>query len=358
MKTSDSRQRILATLNRQPTDRTPVDIWCTPEITDLLREHTGKSDELEMYHALGLDKIVWVSPDYTSVSSDPNLPGAGRTRWGVPTRTVKSGAATYDENVGAPLADFDDPKQIDDYPLWPDPDKFDYAGARQRALKARELGFATIGPWVSHFEVYCHMRGLENAMMDVIAEPDFLNAALDRIEANQTAMLERYFAVMGDALDIVFISDDMGSQTSLLISLPAWDTFLRERLVRWCDLIHKHGKKVLFHTDGAARDLVPRLITAGIDILNPIQHICPGMDRAGLKRDFGDQVIFHGGVENQHVLPFGSPEDVVAEVKACLETLGQGGKGYICSSCHNIQAGTPLKNILAMIETVLQSRPA
>jgi len=308
-----------------------------------------------MYKALGLDKIVWVFPDYSSASSDPNDPRAGRSRWGAPFRTVKSGAATYHELAGAPLADYDDPSQLADYPYWPDPDKFDYAGARKRALRARELGFATIGPWISHFEVYCEMRGLENAMMDVIAEPDFLNAALDRIEANQTAMLERYLAAMGDTLDIVFISDDMGSQQSLLISLSAWDSFLRERLGRWCDLIHKHGKKVLFHTDGAARDLVPRLVECGIDILNPIQHICPGMDRAGLKRDFGDKVIFHGGVENQHVLPFGSPEDVVAEVKTCLETLGAGGKGFICSSCHNIQAGTPLKNILAMIETVLRS---
>ena len=168
-------------------------------------------------------------------------------------------------------------------------------------------------------------------------------------------MLDRFLTELNDVLDIVFISDDMGSQNSLLLSLPAWDDFFRERLARWCDLIHRHGKKVLFHTDGAARDIVPRLITAGIDILNPIQHICPGMDCAGLKRDFGDQVIFHGGIENQQIMPFGSLEDVAAETQACLDTLGRGGKGYICCSCHNIQAGTPVENVLAMIETVLRS---
>ena len=355
MKQSDSRERILATLNRQPTDRTPVDIWCTPEVLDSLRRHTGKNDELEVYQSLGVDKIVWVFPDYSGISSDPNESGGGRTFWGVPTRTIQSGVATYHEFGASPLGDYDDPAQLDDYPLWPDPDRFDYTGARQLARNARELGFATIGPWISHFENYCHLRGLENAMMDVIVEPDFMNAALDRIDAIQTTMLERFLVELDESVDIVFISDDMGSQKSLLISLPAWDAFFRERLTRWCDLIHRHGKKVLFHTDGAARDLVPRLITSGIDILNPIQHICPGMDRTGLKRDFGGQVIFHGGVDNQHVLPFGSPEDVVIEVQTCLETLGQGGSGYICCSCHNIQAGTPLENILAMIETVHRS---
>jgi uroporphyrinogen decarboxylase len=199
------------------------------------------------------------------------------------------------------------------------------------------------------------MRGLENALMDVVAEPDFMAAALDRIEAIQTAMLERMLTTLGDSLDLVFVSDDMGTQESLLISLPAWDRHFRERLRRWCDLIHRHGKKVFFHTDGAASLLVPRLIECGIDVFNPIQHVCPGMDRAALKRDFGERVIFHGGVDNQRVLPFGSPADVARETRECLDTLGPGG-GYICCSCHNAQAGTPVANILAMIATVQGTR--
>jgi uroporphyrinogen decarboxylase len=194
------------------------------------------------------------------------------------------------------------------------------------------------------------MRGLENALMDVVAEPDFMAAALDRIEAIQTAMLERMLTTLGDSLDLVFVSDDMGTQESLLISLPAWDRHFRARLQRWCDLIHRHGKKVFFHTDGAASLLVPRLIECGIDVFNPIQHVCPGMDRAALKRDFGERVIFHGGVDNQRVLPFGSTADVARETRECLATLGQGG-GYICCSCHNAQAGTPVENILTMIAT-------
>lgn len=343
-------ERILSTLNRQPTDRVPVDVWLTPEVLESLEKHVGENDELALYQKLGVDKIVWIFPGYNTEFFDPNF-GGEIDPWGVPLKRVRAGKATYQEYGEGPLAVFEDPAQLDHYPLWPDPERFNYAAAKALAERARSFGFATIGPWISHFEIYCHLRGMENALMDVLAEPDFLNAALDRIEAIQTTMLERFLRTMGDLTDIIFISDDMGTQASLLVSIEAWREFFRPRLIRWVELIHRHGKKVLFHTDGAARDIVPHLIEAGIDILNPIQHICPGMDRAPLKRDFGNAVIFHGGVENQHVLPFGSVEDVRREVETCLNTLGAGG-GYIPCSCHNIQAGTPVENVIAMIETV------
>ncbi|MEI7910560.1 MAG: uroporphyrinogen decarboxylase family protein [Verrucomicrobiota bacterium] len=347
------RERILATIERKPTDCTPVDLWVAPEVLNSLREHTGHSDELAVYHQLGLDKIAWVFPGDGSGRFDPNA-GNGKTMWGVPTRMMQAGHATYQEFGTPPLGDYDDIAQLDDYALWPDAARFDYAGARQWAQQARSFQFATIGPWISHFEIYCQMRGLENALMDIAADPDFLDATLDRIDAIQSAMLERFLGEMGDLIDIVFISDDMGTQESLLISPVSWERHFRGRLKNWCDLIHRHGKKVLYHTDGAVRPLLAGIINCGIDILNPIQHICPGMERAALQRDFGEQFIFHGGVDNQKVLPFGNADDVRRETRACIDTLGRDG-GFICCSCHNVQAGTPVENILAMIDEVKQS---
>ncbi|MEI6604626.1 MAG: uroporphyrinogen decarboxylase family protein [Verrucomicrobiota bacterium] len=344
------RERILSTLERQPTDRTPVDLWVTPEVLLALRNHLGHRDELAVYHALGLDKIVWVFPGYGGGRFDPNE-GSGHTMWGVPTRMIQAGPATYQEFGTPPLAEFDTAAQLAAYPSWPDPANFDYAGAKAWAREARSFHFATIGPWVSHFEIYCQMRGLENALMDVVAEPDFLEATLERIDAIQTEMLERYLTEMGDLIDLVFISDDMGTQESLLLSPVAWDRHFRARLQNWCDLIHSHGKKVLYHSDGAVRPLLPQILACGVDVLNPIQHICPGMERAALQRDFGSQVVFHGGIDNQHILPFGSAEDVRRETRTCIDTLGRDG-GYICCSCHNVQAGTPVANILAMIAEV------
>ena len=344
------KERIWATINRQPVDRPPVDLWCTPEVLDSLRKYTSLQDEMAVYNKLGIDKIVWIFPGYGGRFFDPNDSGE-ITMWGVPTRMVKAGLATYQEYIDPPIADYTDPSELLGYHSWPDPDKFDYAGAKALSKEARSWNFATIGPWISHFEIYCQMRGLENALMDTLANPDFLDATVERIDAIQTVMLERMLTELKDELDIVFISDDMGMQDSMLISLDSWETHFKHRLKNWCDLIHSYGKKVLYHTDGAVLPLIPGLIECGIDILNPIQHVCPGMDRANLKEQYGKDLIFHGGVENQRTLPMGTVGEVIDETRKCLETLGKDG-GYICCSCHNAQAGTPVENILAMIETV------
>jgi uroporphyrinogen decarboxylase len=351
------KQRILATLNREPADRAPVDLWHTPEIGAALRRHFGAEDDLGVYRALGLDKIVWVFMDYKPEANERAgaQSGAGaesggsRTMWGVPLKGIQTGESYYAEFGAAPLSGFDTPESLADYPHWPSVEKFDYDGAVAKA-EAASREFAVIGPWVSFYEIYCQMRGLEQAMMDLALEPDYVDAVLDRIEGIQTQMMTRFFARAGKALDLVFISDDIAGQTSLVMSPDMWRRHLQPRLKRWCDLIHAHGLRVFYHTDGAARPLLREIVDCGIDVLNPIQHACPGMDMAELKAEFGGRVIFHGGVDNQSVLPFGTPELVRAETRECLRTLGAGGRGYICCSCHNVQAGTPLENVFAMVD--------
>jgi uroporphyrinogen decarboxylase len=119
---------------------------------------------------------------------------------------------------------------------------------------------------------------------------------------------------------------------------------------RTIDLSHQGGAFVFHHNDGAIRRIIPDMIAAGIDVLNPIQWRCGGMEREALKRDFGAKLVFHGGMDNQRTLPFGSVEDVRREVLDNLRVLGAEG-GYILAPCHNIQALTPPENIVAMYET-------
>lgn len=343
------RERIVGTLTRKKVDRVPVDIWYVGEVLEELYSYTGVNDERALWRVLGIDKWAWVNPAYTGPLAPKHDDAAFVNHWGIQFRFVQSGAATYGEGVVRPLEGYT-AATIGEYPYWPDPDKFDYEGmARQGEELSRE--FATLGPWVSLFEIYCGMRGLEQAMMDLALEPELVQAALDRIEGVQTAMLENVLSRMKGTLDAVFVSDDMGSQQGLLMSPEMWREFIKPRFKRWCDLIHAYGVKVFHHTDGAVRPLIPEYIEIGVDILNPIQHKCPGMEMAGLKKDFGDALIFHGGVDTQEVMPFRDTEAVRAETHACLTQLGEGG-GYICCSCHNIQAGTPIENIVAMIETV------
>ncbi len=350
------RERILAILNREPVDRMPVDLWHTPEIVALLCRHLGVEDEFSMWRALGLDKIVWnfmnyISPSGESAGSQVGAQSVGnRTQWGVPVKDMQAGEAVYQESAAFPLLGYT-PDTVDAYPFWPNPDFFDYDAAD--ALARREgQNFAVIGPWVSFFEIYCQLRGIEQGLMDLALEPELVEVTLDRIEAIQTEMMHRYFKRSAGVTDLAFISDDIGGQNGLLLSPRMWRKHLQPRLKRWCDLVHSYDVKVFYHTDGGVGPLIPELLDCGIDVLNPIQHACPGMDTAELKRKYGDRVIFHGGIDNQQVLPFGSVDDVREETLRCLETLGAGREGYIVCSCHNVQPGTPLENILTMVETV------
>jgi uroporphyrinogen decarboxylase len=117
------------------------------------------------------------------------------------------------------------------------------------------------------------------------------------------------------------------------------------------DMAHSFGVKAMHHDDGAIRTLLPDLLETGIDMLNPIQWRCKGMEREGLARDFGKSIVFHGGVDNQHTLPFGTPEDVKHEVADNIRIFSK-GKGYVVAPCHNLQPNTPTANILALYEAV------
>jgi len=163
----------------------------------------------------------------------------------------------------------------------------------------------------------------------------------------------RVYARCGGVLAMTFVSDDVAGQTSLLIAPGMWRRHLQPRLELWCRPIHDLGGLVFHRTDGAARPLFGPIVDGGVDVLNPIQPACPGMDLGELKREFGDRVVFRGGVDKQSVLSRGSPEDVRAQTRRCIETLGAGGVGYIVYSCHNVQLGRPLENVEAMIETTL-----
>ena len=149
---------------------------------------------------------------------------------------------------------------------------------------------------------------------------------------------------------IIYVAEDLGGQTGLLMARELMQEFLFPRMKRMMDLTRQHGSFVFTHSDGAVRDIIPDFIALCTQVLNPIQWVCPGMDRAGLKRDFGADLVFHGGVDNQRVLPFGAVDDVREEVHENYSTLGAGG-GCILCPCHNIQAVTPPENIVALYET-------
>ena len=186
--------------------------------------------------------------------------------------------------------------------------------------------------------------------MDPLDDPDFTHHLLQRLGDFFLEHHRRMFQACDGLIDVAQVTDDLGSQSGPLISLQIFRQFYRPWMQKFIDLCRGFGIRVMHHDDGAIRAFLPDLIEMGINILNPIQWRCPGMDLQGLKRDFGQALCFHGGVDNQQTLPHGTPEEVRAEVRRLIDTLACDRTGYVLAPCHNLQPVTPIENILAMFD--------
>jgi uroporphyrinogen decarboxylase len=166
--------------------------------------------------------------------------------------------------------------------------------------------------------------------------------------------LHRFHAAVGERVDIVQFNDDLGTQDGPFLSVKMFRELVMPYYRRGLDWIHAHTPwKVFMHNDGAIYSLIPSLIEMGVDILNPVQTTAKGMDPARLKAEFGDRLVFWGAAcDCQRTLAFGTPEQVAAEVEQTLRVLAPGG-GYVLAGVHNIQAGVPPENVIALFDTAL-----
>ncbi|MBN1350607.1 uroporphyrinogen-III decarboxylase-like protein [candidate division KSB1 bacterium] len=337
-------ERWQAVLNRELPDRVPTDFWSTPEVKERLLKELNCATDDELWRKLQIDKLHSVGPRYAGPERDH--------LWHLKHRTVSyaDGAGTYDEVIYHPLAEASTIEDIDAFG-WPSADWYDYSEIRQEVDRCHKAGWAV---HVGHYEpylLYCNLRGMENAFMDLVSEPELADAILDRIFGFHYALMARSLEAAGEGnIEVSYIAEDLGTQTGLLMSEALVDRFLKPKMKQMIELAHSFGSKAFHHSDGAVRPLIAGMIDIGIDLLNPIQWRCPGMALEGLKRDFGDKLVFHGAVDNQQTLPYGTVEDVIAEVKQNIEILGKDG-GYVLAPCHNIQPLTTTEKIIAMYKT-------
>ena len=197
------------------------------------------------------------------------------------------------------------------------------------------------------------LYGLERFFLLLAGEPERAHEFLDKLTELHLANLERYLAAVGDQIDIVLFGDDLGSQRGPLISPAMYREFFQPRQAAMWRRAHELSKaKVMLHCCGGVRELLPGLIEAGLDAINPVQIACRGMDPAGLKRDFGGQLVFWGGGCNtQSVLRQGTPAETREHVRRLMDVWSPGG-GYVFQQVHNVLADVPPENIVAMLEGV------
>ena len=199
------------------------------------------------------------------------------------------------------------------------------------------------------FELAWQLRGMENFFAELAIDPAIPTYMMERITDIIAEVTRRLLLEAGDDIDMVYFYDDIGGNQSLLISKKMWRTFVRPCHQKLIGVAKRHNKQVMYHTDGAVRPLIPDLIEMGVDVLNPIQPGAAGMEPIGLKRDFGAQLSFHGGVDIVGLLPKGSPADVREAARRLVRELGPDG-GYVMAGSHHIQCDTPLENVIALYE--------
>ena len=375
--TMTSRERILKALSHESPDRVPIDFGgfqtgIHRRAYENLLNHLGRREEivildpvqqlarpseavLERFH-VDTRYVLAHGPDgfdgtIRTATRDGRLWHDLRDEFGVVWSMPDDGGLYMDIShhplAGATVED------LADYP-WPDgSDPSRFTGVREQAqVLRRETPYAlTTGICGVVYEVCWYLRGLERWFMDMVENPDFCAALLDRTLAFWLGYMTGFMGEVGDLIDVVMIGDDLTGQSGPLFSPAFYREIVKPRQKRLVQHIKSLTEaKIWYHTCGSCIRYLPDLIDNGIDILNPVQTSAAGMDPALLKQRYGrDLVFWGGGCDAQHVLPTATPDEVREQVRRNMEVFKPGG-GYVFNSIHNIQADVPPENIVALFD--------
>jgi len=341
-----SKERVhLAFEHREP-DRVPLWYGASQGLTEKLCKVTGSADEEALMHRLHID-FRRVRQDYIG----PDLPvyedGRFVTFWG-----IERGGLEYGQPLSHPLSGVETVGEVLDF-TWPDPKWF--TSRRCRAQCGEWAKYAIIGgPWVVIWTDATELMGMEEYLEKMITHPEVIHALNNRVADFYWELCLEFFDTCGDLIDIFFFGDDFGTQEALFISPEMWREFFKPILKRFSDLGHDYGMKTMFHSCGSVWSIIPDLIDIGMDAVNPVQPRPKGMNLERLKRDYGPFITFHGAIDHQRLLPFGTPEEVRREVRRVIDIMAPGG-GYCLAPSHDLMlAEFPAENVIAMYEEAFE----
>ena len=368
----NSRERVLCAMDHREPDRVPIFLGASGATTmntrayDRLKAHLGiRSQTRTFWRALQYGLLDEEAMRRLHSDGRPLIPGAAPATlareiapdrfvdaWGI-TWQMHPGNQYYDMAVH-PLRD----ATVDDlerYP-WPDlahPGRF--ADLRDRARAIQRAGCAVVAlSGVSPFEFAYMLRGMNEWFCDLGGDHRFVHALMRKLTDLQRAGAEKLLEEAGEWIDVVVTGDDLGGQTSPLLSPAMYRELIKPYHVELMHAIRSRTPaRIFYHSDGNIYPLLGDLVEIGIDILNPV-HVSAGEmgDTARLKREFGDRLCFCGAIDTQHVLPHGTTEDVRREVRRRIADLAPGG-GYIAAAVHCIQPDVPPENVVAMCDELV-----
>ncbi len=376
----NSRERIQKALNFEEADRVPYDLAATtwtgitnsayqnylkfagkdaesPNWADVIQQIVVPSETvLEELGAdvRGLMPLTSHNWDVYSKLKDCGEYYEYRDEWDFVHHFPKNGYWFSLVNSPMETADFSE-DGIVGKGTWPNAgDARRWEGLRTKAIRHKENGKTvfTKGLCAGLFEMHQRVRGMENAMLDPFMFVENSDQLIGKLTDLKIEFWDAALNELGDVVDIVGEGDDYGTQQSQLIAPEQFREHYLPHFKRILGFIKgkRPDVKVLFHSCGNVRPIIPDFIEMGVDILNPVHVRATGMEPVQLKKDFGKDIVFWGGgVDTQHVLPNGTTQQVKDDVKRNIEALAPGG-GYVFSSVHNIQAEVPPQNFVAMNE--------
>jgi uroporphyrinogen decarboxylase len=338
--------RVLSAVRHQESDRVPRFYRATAGVTQRLTAHFGVSDLNGLLEKLRVD-FRFIETPYIGPFMTPDAEGRWTDIWGVPRRTVATATGSYAEAAYYPLADARTPADIRAH-RWPETNWFDFTTVREQMKRHANYATMPAGGIAcdSPLSILPELRGMEELMIDLVERREMFQAAVGEMMRVRREFL-RAFLPHAKGLTFMRVGEDFGSQNGLLFSPRVWDECVRPYFRELVKQAHSHGSLFYLHSCGGIRDLIPRLIAEGVDVLDPVQVRATGMEPAGLKRDFGDRIAFCGGVDLQQLLSRGTPEEVSREVKSLIRIMSPGG-GYILGPTHNLQSDVATSNIEAM----------
>ncbi len=375
MNTMTSRERVVTALQHQEPDRVPFDCSFTYESFRKLANWMGLDNAngilprspalnvkppIEFMQEMGIDLYYFGLNNWKVVPPFEYGMDSYTDVWGVGYRKIESEGRLEYPTVEHPLSNADI-KDLENYP-WPDPLAPELAqGLKDRATSLfKDTSFALVGKFsTSIFEQAAALRGMERLYMDFVLDPELINELFARLVDIAVGLIETGVKACGPFIQILRLAgDDMGGQRGTLFNPKMFRGMIKPHFARLYAearrLLDEYdpGIKIMGHTDGDVYPIIPDYMEMGLDVLNPVQPYVAEMDHVRLKREFGNRLSFHGGIDLQKVMPFGTPQEVAAEALKTMHALGPGG-GYILAPTHYLLPDIPPENILALRDTVL-----
>lgn len=393
-----SRERVLTTLNHKEPDKIPIDFGGMRSTSIMAIAYNRLKKELvfnnrmtrmldisqqlaipekEILDLFQVDVISledsylqndrewneWQLPDNSKVEIPLNLiPKWDGEEWvlmdGERVKARMPESCLYFENCNPPLENAVTEQDINNHDWYIYSDEY----LRELENKAKQMyeetEYAIMGGFGGNIiENYQVLRGYSNAMLDLVADPDFAEALIDKMTEVHLTNLEKYLQAVSKYIQVIQMGDDLGMQSGPQISLELYKTFIKPAHKKIYKYVKNNSDLFLFlHSCGSIYDFIPDLIDAGVDILNPVQFSAANMDSENLKKEFGDKITFWGGgVDTQKVMPFGTPEEVEEQVTEQIRIFAPGG-GFVFAAVHNIQANIPTENTIKLFETAIRYR--